>query len=91
MEGVQFLEATPVEMPQSHLLCVRPPLYTETTPKEGHGHFVYLMACVDTRTRAYYELAVLQDVINADTATTPRPSAGLKVGADRFFSSFKVK
>jgi len=91
MEGVQFPEVSPVETAQSHLLCVRPSLYTETTPKEGQGHFVYLMACLDTRTQTYYELAVVQNVINEEIATTPRPSSGLKVGADRFFAGFKVK
>jgi hypothetical protein len=90
MEDVRFSEATPAETSQAHLLCVRPPLYSETTPKEGRGHFVQLMACVDTKTRAYYELAVVQDFINKDIAGTPGPSDGLKVAADRFFASFKV-
>jgi hypothetical protein len=90
MEGVRFSEATPAETSQAHVLCVRPPLYSETTPKEGRGHFVQLMACIDTKTRAYYELAVVQDFINKDIAGTPRPSDALNVAADRFFARFKV-
>lgn len=91
MEGVRFPEVTPVQPPQAHLLCVRPPLYSETVPKEGRGHFVYLMACLDTRTHAYYELGVAQDFIAEEIGTTPQPSNALKVGADRFFGSFEVK
>ena len=90
MEGVRFSEATPAETSQAHVLCVRPPLYSETTPKEGRGHFVQLMACVDTKTWAYYELALIQDFINKGIAGTPRPSDALNVAADRFFATFKV-
>jgi len=90
MEGVKFAQVAAVKGSQANLLCVRPPLYSEIRPEDGLGHFVYLMACVDTRTQIYYELFVVQDVANNDK-TTPVPSNGFKAGADRFFADFKVK
>jgi hypothetical protein len=51
---------------------------------------VYIMACVDTKTRFYYELFVIEDVVNKDK-TTPEPSRILDVWADRFFAGFRVK
>jgi hypothetical protein len=87
MEGVLFPTTTVVKTSQANLLCVKPPLYSELEPK---GHFVYIMACVDTHTRFHYELFVIEDVVNKDK-TTPGSSSSLEVWADRFFAGFRVK
>ena len=90
MEGVLFPGTTVVQTSQTNLLCVRPPLYREVTPEDARGHFVYIMACVDTKTRFHYELFAIEDVVNKDK-TTPEPSRSLEVWAARFFDSFRVK
>jgi hypothetical protein len=90
MEGVLFPGTTVVQTSQANLLCARPPLYREVTPEDARGHFVYIMACVDTQTRFHYELFVIEDVVNKDK-TTPEPSSTLEVWADRFFAGFRVK
>ncbi len=90
MEGVLFPGTAAVQTSQANLLCVRPPLYREVTPADARGHFVYIMACVDTGTRFHYELFVIEDVVNKDK-TTPEPSLTLEVWADRFFAGFRVK
>ncbi|HEY6019515.1 MAG TPA: hypothetical protein VIY48_06330 [Candidatus Paceibacterota bacterium] len=90
LEGIHFSNAAQVETTQDNLLCVRPPLYSEAYPEEGSAHFVFIMACLDTRTQLYYELFMTEDVLNEDK-TTPGPSDGLSVGASQFFGSFRVK
>lgn len=90
IDGVSLAKAKRVVTSQENLLCVRPSMAGEVKPYPKGSFFMHVMACIDTRTHTYYELAVSQQKID-DRGMVTHPSAELELGANQFFNGFKIK
>ena len=72
---------------QSHLLCVKPEPRMDAGPSKPEALFGHMIACIDTKTRHYYELNISYMTKRKGNI----PPSDLAEMAEQFFCSFSVK